>query len=381
MVEAKNFVEKELGKNLDDETYSEEIYETKAPMYTPPSSNTTKKAIEIGWPSMTQIPQTQTIQQPIIQIVEKIVYKRQRIHGFFRTLTIIALLAIGFLMLGESTGLISLSINSFKLHQIFPLGIILSSIIIRSYKGIFGKIFGLILFMTVFWWIFTIGIYTSLNPTSKRKSGNTVSYDIPKTTTKSPSTNIYIETFIGNSYIEGKTQNRTIQWTRKSDRNLLVFSWESTGNTYIKLYEDRNRNIIQNYVSTIDFTLPNNSLFDLIYIKNFLWLHTIDLNTFQRKTLKFHAGIDDITIKVGNVLSGNKIEVQGVAANITLDIPKDIGVIMYYKHIIGKFVTTDFDSLSWNYFQSKNIATAKSILNMYINLWVGNTKINRVDAK
>lgn len=48
MVEAKNFVEKELGKNLDDETYSEEIYETKAPMYTPPSSNTTKKAIEIG---------------------------------------------------------------------------------------------------------------------------------------------------------------------------------------------------------------------------------------------------------------------------------------------------------------------------------------------
>ncbi|MEI6673446.1 MAG: hypothetical protein WCL02_09515 [bacterium] len=40
--------------------------------------------------------------------------------------------------------------------------------------------------------------------------------------------------------------------------------------------------------------------------------------------LKFHAGIDDITIKVGNVLSGNKIEVQGTAANVNITLPKDI---------------------------------------------------------
>ncbi|MEI6775173.1 MAG: hypothetical protein WCL18_10825 [bacterium] len=52
-------------------------------------------------------------------------------------------------MLGETTGLITLSINSFKLHQIFPIFIIFSTIIIRSYKGIFGKIFGLILFLSV----------------------------------------------------------------------------------------------------------------------------------------------------------------------------------------------------------------------------------------
>jgi hypothetical protein len=38
-------------------------------------------------------------QEPEIQVVEKIVYKKQRVHGFFRTLTIITLLAIGILML------------------------------------------------------------------------------------------------------------------------------------------------------------------------------------------------------------------------------------------------------------------------------------------
>lgn len=144
MVEAKNFVEKELGKSLDEEQNTEQAPEKKesVPVYTPPPPQAQEPAPEMS--------QFFAPQPPVVQIVERIVYKKQRIHGFFRTLTIIALLAIGFLMLGESTGMIELSINSYKLHQIYPLIIILSSIIIRSYKGVLGKIFGLILFLSVF---------------------------------------------------------------------------------------------------------------------------------------------------------------------------------------------------------------------------------------
>lgn len=142
MIEAKNFIEKTLGKNLDEKQQKETTPETREqiPIYIPPSPQPQEPAPEIPQPIQ---------QPPIVQIVEKVVYKKQRIHGFFRTLTIIALLAIGFLMLGESTGIISLSINSFKLHQVFPIAIILSTIIIRSYRGIFGKIFGLIIFLVV----------------------------------------------------------------------------------------------------------------------------------------------------------------------------------------------------------------------------------------
>jgi hypothetical protein len=39
--------------------------------------------------------------------------------------------------------------------------------------------------------------------------------------------------------------------------------------------------------------------------------------------LKIHGGINDITIKAENILSGNRIEIQGAAANIALNIPKD----------------------------------------------------------
>ena len=376
MVEATNFVEKTLGKRLDWDKNSETMPEAQesAPKYTPPITERKPKFIDPE-------PQTQQIlQQPTIQIIEKIVYKKQRIHGFFRTLTIIALLTIGFLMLGESTWLITLSINSFKLHQMFPIFIIFSTIIIRSYKGIFGKIFGLMLFLVVFGWIFTIGIYTWLNPSTKRKSDSILHHDIIHTQDNTEN-NLYLETLIGNSYIEGSRTITGITSTRNSDRNLLVSSGNKMGIDYITFNEDSNRNVLQNYISNIDLTLPTTAPFNLIYIKNFLWLHTIDLNTFQRKTLKFHGGIDDITIRVGNVLSGNKIEIQGTAANIDMIFPKDIGVMMYYRHLIGKLQIADFDMLSGHYFQSKNIGTAKAILNIYVNLWAGNTKISRTEAK
>ena len=145
MVEAKNFVEKMLGKNLDEEPM---VDQDKTLERVPEAA---EKIIPTP-PPVKRITQQepQRIQEPTIQIVEKIIYKKERIHGFFRTLTILALLIIGFLMLGESTGLLQLSINKFQLHTIFPIFIIFSTVVIRSYRGIFGKIFGLILFLTVF---------------------------------------------------------------------------------------------------------------------------------------------------------------------------------------------------------------------------------------
>jgi len=382
MAEAQNFVEKEMEKILETPESTSKEPQIQ-PTYTPPVRTFSPETKDV--PPTRDVfnfpPQSLTPQEPTIQIVEKIVYKKQRIHGFFRTLTIMALLAIGFLMLGESTGTITLSVNSFKLHQIFPIFIIFSSIIIRSYKWIFGKIFGLILFMTVFGWIFTMGIYTSLNPSSKRTSGNDINYTLPET--KTWATNMYISTLIENALIKGSSETGTeiIKWTRQSERSLLVLSGNNDKERYIKLNEDSNRNILQNYLSKIDLVLPQKTTFDLFYIKNLLWIQTINLDTFQRKTFKFDAGINDITINIGNVLSGNTIDIQGAAANVNLNIPKDVAVTMYYKHLVGIFKTSNFDVLSWHYLQSQNTSGAKATLNIYVNLGVGNTKINRVDAK
>ncbi|MEI7563479.1 MAG: hypothetical protein WCJ39_07765 [bacterium] len=91
--------------------------------------------------------QETTPHEPEIQIVEKIVYKKQRVHGFFRTLTIITLLAVGILMLGESMNIAKITINGFALDTVYPIFVIFSTIIIWSYKDILGKVFGLILFL------------------------------------------------------------------------------------------------------------------------------------------------------------------------------------------------------------------------------------------
>ncbi|MBU0626739.1 hypothetical protein KKG31_06215 [Patescibacteria group bacterium] len=51
------------------------------------------------------------------------------------------MLVVGILMLLEVTGVLKLSINNFNLDIAYAIFIVFSSIIIRSYKGLFGKIF------------------------------------------------------------------------------------------------------------------------------------------------------------------------------------------------------------------------------------------------
>ena len=68
------------------------------------------------------------------QVIERIVYKKPRVHGFFRTLTILALLAIGFLLLGETMNIAKITVGNFALDIIYPIFIIFSTIVIWCYK-------------------------------------------------------------------------------------------------------------------------------------------------------------------------------------------------------------------------------------------------------
>ncbi|MEI6775175.1 MAG: hypothetical protein WCL18_10835 [bacterium] len=45
-----------------------------------------------------------------------------------------------------------------------------------------------------------------------------------------------------------------------------------------------------------------------------------------------------------------------------------MGVILYYKMLVGKFKAAEFVATSGHYYQSQNIATAKSMVHIYVNL-------------
>ena len=78
--------------------------------------------MEDKWSSDEAVPSQQLLQQHLDQatqqgapatapqVVEKIVYKQQRVHGFFRTLTLITLLLVGVLMLLEELKIFSLNL-------------------------------------------------------------------------------------------------------------------------------------------------------------------------------------------------------------------------------------------------------------------------------
>jgi len=305
------------------------------------------------------------------QVIEKIVYKKQRIHGFFRTLTIIALLAVGVLMLLENTGVMKLSIANFDLYLIYPIIVIFSTIIIRSYRWIFGKLFWLILFLWVVGGFFWVSTYTSLNPSTKSKFGNYVSYTSPAWDTKwMVLTKLNINTLIGNFDIKWTETKNLAEWTYKSDRNLLVTTGVKTNYDYLHLREDPNRNILQNYASNLTLGIDDTKIVDL-YIKNLLWMHTIDLSDIRWSDAKIHGWIQDLNLTLGNnVFKDNELEIQLVGGRITINAPKDLGIKLYFKQRAWSLELTDFDIKGKDYYESKNLATAKKVVNINIGAWI-----------
>lgn len=310
------------------------------------------------------------------QVIEKIVYKKQRIHWFFRTLTIIALLVVGILMLLEVTGVLKLSINNFNLDIAYAIFIVFSSIIIRSYKGLFGKIFWLILFLGVVGGFFGINIYTSLNQSTKSKFGDYVSYTTPSWDNSwIILSDIRVNTLIGNLEIQGKEIDNLAEWTYKSDRNLIVDSGIKNNYDYLILQEDTNWNLLQNVTSDLTLWISDSRIVNL-YLKNMYGVHNVDLSDIRWFNAKIHGGVQDLTVSLWDkTFRDSELDIQLVGGKITLYVPKEIGVQLYFKQLAGSLELTDFDVKEDKYFESKNIKTASKVVKININSGISRFKL------
>ncbi len=299
--------------------------------------------------------QTVTIQvqpQPKeIQIVEKIVYKKQRFHGFFRTLTIIALVIVWFLMLLEALNVFFLDINGFRLTIIYPIFILFSSIIIWSYRGLFWKIFGLILFLVVVGWFFTIWVYSSLNPSTDTKFGSYISSQMSSGATYSK---VYLQTLVSDLNIIGKKTNNLIEWNYWSDRKITIFSGYKNNYQFYSLKEERNLNLLQNYYSILSLGI-NSTQPMYLYVKNLFALQKIDLLDTSAVAVKLHAWaiISDITVWS----SLKTLDIESAFADVLIYLPKDVWVQLYYKDLLWKLDLVHFTQKSPWYFESDNMDT------------------------
>lgn len=310
---------------------------------------------------------------PEPQIIERIVYKKIRVHGFFRTLTILALLAIWFLLLGETMGIAKITVGNFALDIIYPIFIIFSTIVIRSYKGVFGKLFGLILFLGVFGGYSVIRIYSSLDDHTVAKFGEQVAFQM----TGAKSQNVKIQTLVGDMDIEGNKKSPYLQGTRTSDRDMIT-SKTISGNQQTTIIQDNNTlNLLQDFTSHLTLYIPNQTDFQSIYLRNAWWTENINTQDLRRQKMTLHGGINKIVLDINDVSPNATIEIQWAIEDITINIPKDIGIIMQYRNKIGYKSMTDIDYKTWHLYVSTNIDQAKKVLNLNINTFIGRLIINR----
>ncbi len=314
-----------------------------------------------------------TTPEPEIQVVEKIVYKKQRVHGFFRTLTIITLLAVGILMLGESMNIVKITINDFALDTLYPIFVIFSTIIIWSYRDIFGKLFWLILFLGVFWGFFTVRIYSGLNPETQTKFGQPIQYTITGNKTQE----LITSTLIGEIHIEGNTKSPHIQGIRESDRPLHQEKTFSGTNEILTLKEDNTLNILEQYVSKLTLFAPSTKEFTHIYLKNALGEESVDTSHLNREKITFHGWINKILINITDCPTSGLVQIEWAIQDITLNIPKDIWVTLLYKNKLGQFSSNETMQQSGYIYTSTNTTKYKKNISIKINIWIGRVHLTR----
>lgn len=304
--------------------------------------------------------------KPEVQVVEKIVYEKQRIHWFFRTLTLLTLLFVGVLMLLEVLGIFSLSISGVAINTFYPIFVILSVIVIWSYKGIFGKVFGFLMFLSVVAGFFVLSVYSSLTPSTTIDTNNTWSKIDFSLASWHRYSKVYIQTVLDSLQVSGQSGANLLSTQYDTDRTMILLSGTiQSGHTYAIVQESPNVNLLERVYTKLNVWL-NTTQPLYMYIKTLLGQNNLDFSQTNVRALRIHGGIvsQNIILWTG-FASGAKIDLEAAVADVTLHLPKTIGVRLYHKSYIGK---TDFpnfiQSTGENMYVSNNIDKATSVLDI-----------------
>jgi len=304
--------------------------------------------------------------------------KKTKNYGIIRILILLVLVVTGFLMLGETTDLLSLSVKWLVLSQIYPIVILLSVIVLFSYKKIIGKILGLILFLVIVGWIFGIGTYHSLVPTTTSKFDQSIAYNLQDANQAIVRFNTYIVDYD----VSGKVTSMLFEGEHKSDREL----WSTTGFTdenvpYLYLTENPNWNVMQSLKTDLDIEFNNQKELNL-YFKNLWWMYNFDLTDVLFGDLEIHGGVGDIHLVLWkNILADSEIKIKSIYSSIVIDVPKNIGVQLYYSQLAWSIELTNFqksETQKW-YFESLNLAQTQKVVKIDADVVVGKFKINWID--
>jgi len=305
--------------------------------------------------------------------------KREKTYGFFRIIILIVLIVTGFLLLCEVSGIYSFAVNDFLLSQIYPIIILLSAVALFSYKKFLGKIIGIILFASVVLGILWIWAYHSFGTSDTNKFQDKLSYNI----WTSGDAIVEINTYLWNYNLSWGDIDTFLDLSYKSDRELLENTGFTSDNTpYLYLNEDSNWNVIQNPSSKINLVFNSKNIIDF-YAKNFIGNFDLDFTDILWEAIEINGWVGDFHIKLGDKIdSWSLIKIKSVFSYvIEIDIPKSVGINLYYSQLAGSIELTNFEKslTEKGYFKSTNIKDAKKILNIDASVWYWNLKINWID--
>lgn len=318
-----------------------------------------------------QVPQ-QTVQN--IRIEPIYVTEKKKLNGFWRNICIFLLMICWFALLLQANNILTLNINWFDLTLAIPFIILVSCIILWRYKSFLYKLLWVIFTLLIIIGIGGLAVYHSLLPGSKVSYEDQLLYDA----SSAMAYTLYFDALAWDySFQERDNTTRLFEGLYTSDRRLFVSSWVENTLPVLRFTEDKNRNVLQKFRSWLTGFLSNAYVYNL-YFKQLWWDTKIDLSHVQFDLVKLHAGRGKADITIGTSLRDTSaLEIQwAIMPNITIHVPKDVWVDLYYKQLVGSLKLTWMKEAWSRHYQTDGYEFKEKKIKITVNVGYGNLKLD-----
>jgi len=302
--------------------------------------------------------------------------KKKKSHGFFRALALFALFVTWVLMLLDCVGVMHASFGGYDLNLLFGVIVVCAVPILFFYRGFLGKLFWLLMFLVVVGWVSTIAIYHSLSISTTRTFNQKLMFASDVVWANALRINSYLWDYSLSAKSLGG--DLLLSGSYFGDRKLAVKTWFVNQSAVLYLQEDANRNVLQKPRSALSLQVSDSGLSD-VYMKSFWGISELDFRNSSWQELAHHGAVNKVKMFVWeDFASGANLQIVGAWQDVHLIVPKNVGVRLYYKQLVGNMALPDIvPSGQKNQYISSNLDTVEKIINIYVNVGIWKLKIER----
>ncbi len=288
--------------------------------------------------------------------------KKCKSFWFFKNIILFTIMILWFLILMDKNNILNWYFQGIDLWYIFYSLVLVWVVLMFSYRKLLWKIFWLLFFITIVWWLSFFWIYNSFF--SKIENNKDVKFFINSW----HNANFKLETSIWTLNIFDIKDDFLLSWKIISDRFVHYDTWISGDIPYLNIVEDSRFDVLKRIDSKINLWLNSDVLFNSIYLKWLYLFSNLDLSKIQFNNLEINNWYWKVNLIIWNNFEKTwSIILKWAYLDLNTIFPEKIWIQLKCKYLLWSVETSWLKKISKDLYETESFNSAEKKLYIDVN--------------